>query len=336
MLMIPVSDQSWQRQSWQELLSSAHLSVHDLLKHLELDPAPSEWLDEPEFPLFAPAPYISRIEKGNNCDPLLLQVLPHISEASNPPDYSEDPLGELSYTRQKGLLHKYHGRVLIIASGTCAINCRYCFRRHFPYHDQQPDSNTWNSIFNYIAEDPSVSEVILSGGDPLVLNDVRLAWIAAELAKIVHVKRLRIHSRLPIVIPQRISPALLEWVGQTPLQIVMVIHCNHPNELDDQVALYLQKLSRAGASLLNQSVLLANVNDSAETLIALSEKLFRIGVLPYYLHMLDRVSGASHFEVPVHTAKKIYGKVASGLPGYLVPRLVTDQPGTSSKTLILP
>lgn len=334
--MIPLSDQSWQQQSWQELLSSSILKVEDLLAYLELDLPPSQWLEKPDFPLFVPRPYLSRMEKRNSKDPLLLQVLPQTSELHQSPEFAFDPLDEASFTPLKGLLHKYQGRVLIITSGACAINCRYCFRRHFPYQEHQPDRDAWESIFDYIARHSSISEVILSGGDPLVLNDSRLSWIASELAKVPHIKRLRIHSRLPIVIPQRISASLLDWIAASPLQIVMVIHCNHPNELDEQVALYLQNLRHAGASLLNQSVLLAGINDSADVIISLSEKLHEMHVLPYYLHMLDKVSGASHFEVSTEAARKIYQQVISALPGYLVPKLVVDRPGTSSKTLILP
>lgn len=334
--MIPLSNRSWQRQSWQESLSSSLLKVEELLAYLELDLPPSEWLKKPEFPLFVPPPYLSRIEKRNSKDPLLLQVLPLTSELHDSPEFSKDPLNESSFTPQNGLLHKYGGRVLIITSGTCAINCRYCFRRHFPYQEHQPDRTAWESILDYIAKHTSISEVILSGGDPLILNDTRLSWIASELAKIPHILRLRIHSRLPIVIPQRISASLLDWIEASPLQIVMVIHCNHPNELDSQVALYLQKLRHAGVLLLNQSVLLAGVNDSAEVIISLSERLFEMGVLPYYLHMLDKVSGASHFEVSINAARKMYQQVIARLPGYLVPKLVMDKPNSSSKTLILP
>jgi EF-P beta-lysylation protein EpmB len=334
--MIPLSDQSWQRQSWQQLLSSSLLKVEDLLAYLELDLPPSQWLEMPDFPLLVPVPYLSRIEKGNSKDPLLLQVLPLSSELQQSPEFTNDPLEETSLTTCKGLLHKYQGRVLIITSGACAINCRYCFRRHFPYQEHQPDSNAWESIFDYIARHASISEVILSGGDPLILNDSRLAWIASKLAKVPHVKRLRIHSRLPIVIPQRISPALLDWIEASPLKIVMVIHCNHPNELDQQVAQYLQKLHRAGVSLLNQSVLLAGINDSAEIIISLSEKLYEMNVLPYYLHRLDKVSGTRHFDVSSDAARRIYQHVISALPGYLVPKLVEDNVGTTSKTLLVP
>jgi EF-P beta-lysylation protein EpmB len=334
--MIPLSDQSWQHQSWQEVLSSSLLSVEDLLTYLELDLPPSQWLEKPDFPLFAPQPYLSRIEKGNSNDPLLLQILPQSSELDESPEFTSDPLEESSFTPGKGLLHKYQGRALVIASGVCAINCRYCFRRHFPYQEHQPDRETWESIFDYVARQDSISEVILSGGDPLTLNDSRLSWIASELARVPHIKRLRIHSRLPVVIPQRISTSLLDWIESSPLQIVMVIHSNHPNELDEQVAQYLQALHHAGIVLLNQSVLLAGINDSAEVLISLSEKLFEMNVLPYYLHILDKVSGASHFEVSRNTARQIYQQVISRLPGYLVPKLVTDSPDTSSKTLILP
>jgi EF-P beta-lysylation protein EpmB len=334
--MIPLSDQSWQRQSWQELLSSSLIDIEDLLSYLELDLPPSQWLGKPDFPLFVPLPYLSRMEKGNRADPLLLQVLPQSRELNVTPEFTSDPLNESSFTPQKGLLHKYQGRVLVIASGTCAINCRYCFRRHFPYQDHQPDRAAWVSIFESLAGQQSISEVILSGGDPLTLNDARLSWIAFELSRIHHIKRLRIHSRLPIVIPQRISPSMLEWIQASRMKIVMVIHANHSNELDEHVAAGLKKLHEAGVSLLNQSVLLAGINNSAEILTSLSEKLHEMDVLPYYLHMLDRVSGAGHFEVSVKAARSIYRQLMSRLPGYLVPKLVTDNPGESSKTLILP
>lgn len=336
MLMIPLSDQSWQSQSWQELLSSSLISVKDLLTLLELDLPASEWLATPEFPLSVPQPYLARIEKANCYDPLLLQVLPRAQELINSSGFTADPLDEKSISTHKGLLHKYRGRVLVITTGTCAINCRYCFRRQFPYQEHQPDTAGWESIFDYIATDPSLSEVILSGGDPLVLNDSRLSWITSELAKIPHIKRLRIHSRLPIVIPQRITSQLLDTIEASPLKVVVVIHCNHPNELDEQVAHFLHELHLAGSSLLNQSVLLAGINDSADTLISLSERLFDIGVLPYYLHMLDKVFGATHFDVPYDTARDLYQQMSEALPGYLVPKLVTDQPGTLSKSLIIP
>ena len=317
-------------------MSSSLVRIEDLLTYLELDLPPPQWLEKPDFPLFVPQPYLSRIEKGNATDPLLLQILPLSHELHRSPDFTSDPLEESSFTPRKGLLHKYQGRVLVIASGACAINCRYCFRRHFPYQEHQPDRNAWESIFDYLVKHSSISEVILSGGDPLTLNDSRLSWVASELGRIPHIKRLRIHSRLPIVIPQRICASLLDWIKASPLRIVIVIHSNHPNELDQQVARHLQKLHHAGVTLLNQSVLLAGINDSAAVLISLSEKLSEMDVLPYYLHMLDKVSGASHFEVSNGAAREIYQQVISWLPGYLVPKLVKDSPESTSKTLILP
>lgn len=334
--MIPLSDQTWQSQSWQELLTSSRISVKELLKHLDLPFDPVVWQAHPEFSVFVPRPFLARMERANSQDPLLLQVIPQSRELEVAQGYIADPLQEAKVTPLNGLLHKYKGRVLVIATGACAIHCRYCFRRHFPYADHQPDKRRWESILDHIRSDESISEVILSGGDPLVLNDRMLAWISEQLATIAHIKRLRIHTRVPVVIPQRISTALLTWMKASPLKIVMVIHCNHPNELDDNLALYLQKLRKIGVTILNQSVLLAGINDSADVLIKLSEKLFSMSVQPYYLHLLDKVSGAQHFEVSMTDARNLYQQVSAALPGYLVPKLVADQPEAEAKTLILP
>ncbi len=332
--MIHLSDQSWQSQTWQECLRAARISLTDLIALLKLDETPAGWLADPQFPLVAPLPYLSRIEPGNLQDPLLLQILPLTRELDSYPGFSTDPLEELELGKQRGLLHKYQGRVLIITTGVCAINCRYCFRRHFPYASSQPDNLAWEKIFGYLANDSSVDEVILSGGDPLALKDSRLAWIASELARISHLKRLRIHTRLPVVIPQRVTRELLDWTSANRLQTVMVIHSNHPAELDQFVASGLGKLKDAGISLLNQSVLLAGVNDSVPVLTELSKRLFELGVLPYYLHLLDRVAGAGHFDVPITKAAELYQQLQAQLPGYLLPRLVREEPGKTAKTLV--
>jgi EF-P beta-lysylation protein EpmB len=332
--MIHLSDQSWQSQTWQECLYSAKISLSDLVHILKLDKIPAEWLAEPEFPLLAPLPYLSRIEPGNLNDPLLLQILPLTRELESQPGFSKDPLGELSVGPLRGVLHKYRGRVLIITTGACAINCRYCFRRHFPYASNQPDNLAWEQIFKYLANDSSIEEVILSGGDPLVLKDSRLAWLGAELAQISHLKRLRIHTRLPVVIPQRITPDLLAWTSATRLQMVMVIHSNHPAELDQFVAAGMGELKAAGITILNQSVLLAGINDSVTVLAELSKRLFEIGVLPYYLHLLDKVSGAGHFDTALADALDLYQQLQAQLPGYLLPKLVREEHGKAAKTLV--
>lgn len=327
--MIPLSDNGWQTQSWQEILANSVITVAELSKLLDVEIADAEV--EPTFPLFAPRPYLARIEKHNDHDPLLLQILPTKLESAEQPDFSMDPLQERSATRGIGLISKYQGRVLILASGTCAINCRFCFRRHFPYDQHKPSREGWQAIFAFIRRDDSIHEIILSGGDPLIVNDQRLAWVARQLEAIAHLKRLRIHTRLPIAIPQRVSDSLLQWLTRTSLQTVLVIHCNHPQELDDLVRQSLHRLRQAGVTLLNQSVLLKDINDDADVIVTLSEKLFEAGVLPYYLHLLDRVQGAAHFEVPEERSIEIYRQAKSRLPGYLLPRLVREIPGGDAK-----
>lgn len=326
--MIPLTDAGWQSQSWQALLSSAITDINELVSLLDIDVP----LVSSDFPLLVPLPYLSRIEHGNPSDPLLLQVLPAIAEYEPAPGYTEDALEEMSQAPVPGLLHKYHGRVLVVMSGACAVNCRYCFRRHFPYGSFQPDTSDWERIFNYIEQDTSISEVILSGGDPLVQSDTRLEQICQRLESIAHVRTLRIHTRLPVVIPQRICDALIDWIRDSRLRTVMVIHANHPQEIDKDVSDAMAKLRAAGVELLNQSVLLNQVNDDVLTLCTLSERLFEVGVMPYYLHRLDRVSGTAHFDIPDSTATRLHEEMSARLPGYLLPRLVREIPGASSKT----
>lgn len=230
-----------------------------------------------------------------------------------------------------GLLHKYHGRVLLTFVGTCGINCRFCFRRHFPYEDNNPGSAGWQEIFNYIANDATITEVILSGGDPLVANDTTLQNFITRLATIAHVKRLRIHSRMPIVLPERMSPELINVLTQTRLKTILVTHCNHPNEIDATVKQAMHHLATAGIVLFNQSVLLKGINDNVEILAELSEQLFAAGIQPYYLHALDKVQGTAHFDLPYQTALDLHWQLAQRLPGYLVPKLVCEQPGVPAK-----
>lgn len=287
------------------------------------------------FPLRVTESFVACMEKGNPQDPLLLQVLPLGLEVQDWDSWSADPLAESSFCKSQGLIHKYHGRVLLIAAPQCAINCRYCFRRHFDYAENSPSRKDWQHAFNYIQADPSIDEVILSGGDPLVVSDKQLAWLLEQIGNIEHVKRLRIHSRLPIVLPARITPELLAILSTSRLQCVMVVHCNHPNEISEEVANCLQTFRKYNITALNQSVLLKNINDRSEIFTKLSIKLFESGVLPYYLHLLDKVKGARHFSVSREEARALYKNLRATLPGYLVPQLVEEVPGSDSKSIVM-
>jgi EF-P beta-lysylation protein EpmB len=269
---------------------------------------------------------------GDPYDPLLRQVLPLGEELQIEPGYNTDPVGDLESRKASGVLQKYAGRVLLIATGACAVHCRYCFRRHFPYADDMASAAGWEEAVATLRADTSVREVILSGGDPLSLSDRRLSELTHLLAEIPHIKRLRIHTRLPVVLPERVDTELLEWLAAVPLQKVMVLHINHAQEIDEAVRQRCRALASTGTTLLNQTVLLKGVNDDAATLSTLSEALFATGVLPYYLHMLDRVQGAAHFEVDEARAQSIMHSLMGDLPGYLAPRLVREIPGAASKT----
>ncbi|MBT8506636.1 EF-P beta-lysylation protein EpmB [Coxiella-like endosymbiont of Rhipicephalus sanguineus] len=312
--------------NWQLSLKKAITDPAELCRELALDPKMLPQILEAttHFPLRVPSGFIARMEKGNPQDPLLLQVLSQARELINSPGYRLDPLNEKKFNRVPGLLHKYHGRVLLTLSGACAIHCRYCFRRHFPYDENTPGKKGWNKIFDYLKSDTSITEIILSGGDPLTVKDNVLAEFVSYLEKITHLKRLRIHTRLPIVIPERITNEFIHLLDHMGLLPTIVIHCNHPNEIDKSVTTTLRSLQRTRTTLLNQSVLLKNVNDQVETLIRLSENLFEAGVLPYYLHLLDRVQGASHFEVSKVQAQYLIAEMIKRLPGYLVPKLVQE------------
>jgi len=320
--------------SWQKSLKAAFRDPIELLKYLKL---PVELIDTSvintiAFPMLVPLSFAQRMEIGNAHDPLLLQILPLLNELEKNSNYSKDPVGDIDSMVVPGLLHKYHGRVLLTLTSACAVHCRYCFRRHFPYSDAAITSTNWNQIVDYIRSDNSINEVILSGGDPLSLSDRRLQDTVKIIESITHVKTLRIHSRLPIVLPERVSTELLNILETTSLKIVLVIHCNHPNEINLDVEQALSKLTNVGIQLLNQSVLLRNVNDNAETLIQLSKKLFDCQVLPYYLHLLDKVAGAQHFDIPREKSKQLYNELQNNLPGYLVPKLVQEVSGMPSKT----
>jgi EF-P beta-lysylation protein EpmB len=332
--MIAVSRVAGQSGRWQEDLREAVDGPSELLAALGLDPA----LHGPaleaasRFPLKVPRPFLARIARGDASDPLLRQVLPVAEELEDAAGYVSDPVGDLASVQAPGLLHKYAGRALLVATGSCAIHCRYCFRREFPYGEQLASSGRFREALRRIAEDCSIEEVILSGGDPLSLSNARLAELGAGIEAIPHVRRIRIHTRHPVVLPRRVDDGLLAWLGGLRLPVVMVIHANHAAEIDGEAEAALAALAGRGVMLLNQSVLLRGVNDSIEALQALSERLAEVRVLPYYLHLLDRVRGAAHFEVGEEQARELMEGLRARLPGYLVPRLVREVPGERSKT----
>jgi len=332
--MIPRTIPTWQSKSWQDELSSMTCSPEVLIErlNLDIDQAPQDYLRKPTFPVRATDSYIERINKGDWHDPLLRQIWPFNQEQEPTPGYTNDPLQEAKQTPSKGLIHKYQGRVLLIANPQCAIHCRYCFRREFDYSNNNPSRSEWISALSYIANNDSIEEVILSGGDPLVSSNKQLHWLIEQVEKIPHVQRLRIHTRIPIVLPKRIDDELCETLLKTRLQKTVVVHCNHANELDHATSLALQKLRQSNCTLLNQSVLLAGINDDAKTLSNLSKSLFNDQVLPYYLHLLDKVTGAAHFDVTSRKAQEIVQTLRNTLPGYLVPKLVKEEPGALSKT----
>jgi EF-P beta-lysylation protein EpmB len=318
---------------WQRELAEVVRDPAELLNLLELDPAllPAARKAAERFPLRVPRGFAARMRRGDPGDPLLRQVLPLAAELETPAGFVADPVGDRQALHAGGVLHKYHGRVLLVATGACAVHCRYCFRRHFPYAEANAAADRWMSALSYIRSDPEITEVILSGGDPLVLNDRRLGELAERLAAIPHLRRLRIHSRLPVVLPNRVDAALLDWLTGTRLMPVMVMHANHPQELDAEVGRAAARLRERGVTLLNQAVLLAGVNDDAGILAELSERLFALGVQPYYLHALDRVQGAAHFDSEIEL-KMLMRSLRARLPGYLVPRLVREEPGEPAKT----
>jgi EF-P beta-lysylation protein EpmB len=316
---------------WQAELARALSRPEDLLRRLELPAAAVQAASDPSFAQRVPLSYVARMRPGDPSDPLLRQVLPVAEETLDAAGYLHDPVGDLDAMAVPGVLRKYRGRALLVVTGACPVHCRYCFRRHFPYGDAHAGREDWALALDHIAGDGSVREVILSGGDPLTLSDERLADLVDRLSAIAHLQRLRIHTRMPVVLPARVDERLLGWLGATRLRTVVVIHANHPNELDEAVARALSRLAASGASLLNQSVLLRGVNDDAGVLASLNERLFEVGVLPYYLHQLDRVRGAAHFEVSDARARALVAELRARLPGYLVPRLVREEPGVPFK-----
>lgn len=318
--------------NWRELWRDAITDPSELLQAVGLsrlvDRLPP---DDAGFALRVPRGFVARMRRNDPDDPLLLQVLPQLAELDEVPGFVTDAVGDMDSRAAHGVLHKYHGRALLIASGSCAINCRYCFRRHFPYGEEMAASGQWRRALSHLRQDHSINELILSGGDPLSLATSKLEELSSGLAELPHVTRLRIHTRLPVVLPERIDAPLLTWLASLPLQKVMVLHANHANEIDSSIDEACARLRRIGVTLLNQSVLLRGINDDEGTLAELSERLFSAGVLPYYLHQLDRVKGTAHFEVNDNRALALIDGLRAKLPGYLVPRLVREVGGDASK-----
>lgn len=339
--MIPASTQSRQRtagKGWQKEMAAAITRPETLLQALGLDAGmlPVSARAARAFSFRVPWSYVNRMRHGDPNDPLLRQVLPVEDEEVERPGYIADPLDELHAVRAPGLLQKYHGRALLIATSACAVHCRYCFRREFPYSAQTGEGPRWREALEQIASDSSIEEVILSGGDPLALSDERLASLTDALARIPHVRRFRVHTRQPIVLPSRVDSGLLDWLARLKWPVVFVVHVNHANEIDEDVREACRLLRAQGVTLLNQSVLLRGVNDDVNTLAELSLSLFDAGVLPYYLHVLDHVRGTGHFEVTDTQAVEIAAGLAARLPGYLVPRLVREVAGAASKVPVTP
>ena len=329
LMRLSAKGELWSDEEWRIILKTAIRSIDSLSKRLGYEAVPQNWQDDASFPILVTEPYLRRIEMGNLEDPLLLQIVPTSQERLQVNGYSNDPVSEQDKMVAGGVVQKYHGRVLLITTPACGIHCRYCFRKHFPYQESRPLD--FSSQVRYIETDKSIGEVILSGGDPLILSDQQLSDLLASLDQIPHVERIRIHTRLPVVLPQRITSRLRKLFRETESKIIVVFHFNHPAEIDAEVEHALQMLSEEGVTLLNQSVLLRGVNDSPEVLVELSEQLFRNSVLPYYLHLLDKVSGTSHFEISDQDAIRIYEELQARLPGYLVPKLAREQPNASSK-----
>jgi EF-P beta-lysylation protein EpmB len=338
----PLARQTAEFPAWQRELAEAVRDPVELLDLVGLTPerlgngacAASLRAACVQFPLRVPRPFIARMRRGDPDDPLLRQVLAVGAELLPAAGYSSDPLREADAREAPGLLHKYHGRALLIATGACAVHCRYCFRRHFDYGTQQPEAGAarWSTALRHVAADASIEEIILSGGDPLSLGNPRLSGLLRELHALPQLRRIRIHTRTPIVLPSRVDGGLVEALGAIRDKLVVVVHANHPAEIDAATASALRSLQSVSTSLLNQSVLLAGVNDDAATLGQLSTRLFESGVLPYYLHQLDPVAGAAHFFVPDARATQLARELNARLPGYLVPRLVREIPGQPGKT----
>lgn len=334
-LIIPTAQQTATKAQWLTDLANAFNDPVALLEFLKLDPADfsQDILARKLFALRVPKSFAEKMEKGNRYDPLFLQAMASADEFLQAEGFVKDPLEE-QHSPAPNILHKYQNRLLFMIKNSCAINCRYCFRRHFPYDEVKSGKHIWQQGLDYISAHKEIEEVIFSGGDPLMAKDAELDWLITQLEQIPHIQTLRIHSRLPVVIPNRITETLCQRLLQSRLHIVLVTHINHANEIDEIFAQKMQMLKKANVVLLNQAVLLKGVNNQAECLKQLSHKLFSIGILPYYLHLLDRVEGASHFFVEDAEALKIYRELQKITSGYLVPKLAREIGGEPNKTLV--
>lgn len=321
--------------NWQQQLSDLIRSPQELSELLGLNVEDLSSGADKLFELRVPRFFAGLMKKGDINDPLLQQVLPAAAELNEVSGFSSDPLKESGFNKSPGLIHKYHGRVLLIAANQCAINCRYCFRRHFPYQDNHLGRDEWLGTLEGISKDSSISEVILSGGDPLAQSDKQLKWLTEQIQQIPHVKRLRLHTRLPVVLPDRINDECLNWLKNQRLQTSIVLHINHPQEISPELISACARLKEADIRLFNQSVLLKGVNDNVGTLAQLSEDLFSAWIQPYYIHQLDHVAGAAHFLVDESRAKALYHQLRAQLPGYLVPLLTQEIAGKTAKTPLL-
>ena len=330
------SSQPDRRTGWQAEMASSITSPEELINELGLDPGliPGSRRAASTFRLRVPRSFVARMRPGDATDPLLRQVLPLAAELDDVPGYVSDPVGERSAVRAPGLLQKYRGRALLLTTSVCAVHCRYCFRREFPYSEQSDEPARWATALAEIERDTSLVEIILSGGDPLSLSNRRLLVLTEALQRIEHVRRLRVHTRQPIVLPSRVDQGLIDWLHGINRPIVIVLHANHPNEIDAEVRAACASLRNGGATLFNQTVLMHGINDDASVLADLSRRLFDAGVLPYYLHALDPVRGAGHFAVPDDRARQIAGELSALLPGYLVPRLVREVCGAPAKVTL--
>ncbi len=325
----------FQEQNWQTQLSDLITDPQELLETLELSQEQllsGAKLAVDQFRLRVPRAFVGKMQKGDPLDPLLLQVLPHHLELEDHPGFVTDPLGEEQANQQPGVLHKYKSRFLLTLTGACAVHCRYCFRRHFPYQENLPKNEDWINIQQYIQSQPDINEVILSGGDPLTLSNRKLKVWIERLESLPQIKFLRIHSRVPIVIPNRVDEELISILKNSRLRIILVVHSNHASELDDFTCSQLLQLANERITVLNQAVLLKGVNDTADALVNLSYRLFDAGIMPYYLHVLDKVKGAHHFDRSPEDINQIYAEVLAALPGYLVPKLVREIAGEKNKT----
>lgn len=330
--MIPRSTTIPKTPSWQRQMACSFTRLSALLEWLDLDrdELPYQCEDSADFPLRVTRDFASRMRKGDAYDPLLLQILPLHQESLVAEGFSLDPVGDMNAAVSQGILQKYNGRALLITTAACAIHCRYCFRRHFPYQQQHLEQSLGDQTLEKLNA-PDISEIILSGGDPLTLNDLRLAQMLSRLKQLPYLKRLRIHTRMPVILPSRVTPELVEMLRNFPLPVTTVLHINHPNELDESVATALQQLRLSNTHILNQAVLLKGINDSPEILKELCERGFDMGILPYYVHQLDRVHGSAHFQVSAQRALELEKQLREQLPGYLLPKFVTEIAGEESK-----